>query len=111
MFLIFLSFNVESGVDQGSISGPILFNLYFERADLIVNLYGLGVHSYADDIQCYFSFDKDCSVDVVKNKIRAFLQDLKHWMTCNSLKLNESKTKVIEILSNHNLESRKISNL
>ena len=34
---------------------------------------------------------------MIKNKIRAFLQDLKHWMTCNFLKLNESKTKVIQI--------------
>ena len=35
--------------------------------------------------------------------------DLKHWMTCTFLKLNESKTKVIEILSNRNIESRIIS--
>ena len=48
---------------------------------------------------------------MIKNKIRAFLQDLKHWMTCNFLKLNESKTKVIEILSNRNIESRIISNI
>ena len=64
-----------------------------------------------DDMQCYFSFDKDFSVDMIKNKIRAFLQDLKHWMTCNLLKLNESKTKVIEILSNCNIESRIIYNV
>ena len=32
-------------------------------------------------------------------------------MTCNFLKLNESKTKVIEILSNRYVESRKISNI
>ena len=39
------------------------------------------------------------------------MQDLKHWMTCNFLKLNESKTKVIQILSNRNIESRIISNI
>ena len=32
-------------------------------------------------------------------------------MTCNFLKLNENKTKVIEILSNHNVESRIIFNI
>ena len=62
-------------------------------------------------MQRYFSFDKDFSVDMIKNKIRAFSADLKHWMTCNFLKLNESKTKVIEILSNRNVESRIISNI
>ena len=39
------------------------------------------------------------------------MQDLKYWMTCNFLKLNESKTKVIEILSYRNIESRAISNI
>ena len=91
--------DVKSGVPQGSILGPVLFNLYFKSAELIANSHGLFVHSYADDMQCYLSFDKDFSVDMIKHKIGAFLQDLKHWMTSNFLKLNESKTKVIEILS------------
>ena len=69
------------------------------------------MHSYADDMQGYFSFDKDFSVDIIKNKIRAFLQDLKHWMTCNFLEFNENKTKVIEILSNCNIESKILSNI
>ena len=103
--------DIKSSVPQGSILGPVLFNLYFKSAELIANSHGLFVHSYADDMQCYLSFDKDFSVDMIKNKIRAFLQDLKHWMTCNFLKLNESKTKVIEILSNRNIESRIISNI
>ena len=28
------------------------------------------MHSYADNVQCYFSFDRDSSVDMIKNKIR-----------------------------------------
>ena len=48
---------------------------------------------------------------MIKNKIGAYLPDLKHWMTCNFLKLSESKTKVIEILSNRSVESRIISNI
>ena len=39
------------------------------------------------------------------------MQDLKHWITCIFQKLNESKTKVIKILSNRNIESRIISNI
>ena len=29
------------------------------------------MRSYADDVQCYFSFDRDFSVDMIKNKILA----------------------------------------
>ena len=29
------------------------------------------MRSNADDVQCYFSFDRDSSVDMIKNKIRA----------------------------------------
>ena len=70
------------------------------------------MHSYADNMQCHFSFDRNSSLDMIKNKIRAFLHDLKHWMTCNFLNLNESmKIKVTEILSNGNVEFRITSNI
>ena len=63
-------------------------------------------------MQRYFSFDRDSSVQMFKNKIREFLQDyLKHLMTNNFLKPNESKTKLTEILSHPNFESRIISNI
>ena len=70
--------DVKSGVPQVSVLGPVLFKLYSKSAELVANSHGLFVHSYADDMQCYFSSDKDFSVDMIKNKIRAFLQDLKH---------------------------------
>ena len=71
--------DVKSVVPQGSILGPVLFNLYFKSDELIANLYSLRVHSYANDMQCFFSFNSDSSVNIIKNKIKAFLQDLKHW--------------------------------
>ena len=52
---------------------------------LIADSHCLCVHSYADDMQCFF-FDRHSSLDTIKNNIRTFLQDLKQWMSCNFLK-------------------------
>ena len=64
--------DVKSGVLQGSILGPVLFNLYFKSTELIANSQGLCVQSYADNMQCYFSFGKVFSVDMIKNKFEPF---------------------------------------
>ena len=69
------------------------------------------MHSYADSMHGYLSFDRDFPVEMIKNKIREFLQDVENWMTCNFPKLNKDKAKVIEILSNRNVETRIISDL
>ena len=57
-----------SGVLQGTILRPVLFNWRFKSAELIANWHGLGMHSYANDMECYISFDRDSFVDWLKIK-------------------------------------------
>ena len=97
---------VTSGVPQGSILGPVLFNLYFKDAKMIAKSHGFSVHLYADDMQCYFELGKNICIDFVSDKITSFLLALKNWMTGNYLKLNKNKTKVIELLpASHNVNA------
>ena len=97
-----LAIKLERTQPQVLFEGQSFFTYILKGLNyLLIHMVFVCIHMLIA-MQCYSFFDKDCSVDMIKNKIRAFLQDLKHWMTCNFLKLNESKTKVIEILSNCN---------
>ena len=82
------------GVPQGSILGPILFLLYIAEIENIAKMYGFKIHMYADDMQLYISFQR---IGVLENMghIEHCLRHIKHWMSKNFLKINESKTKLL----------------
>ena len=89
-----------SGVRQGSILVPVLFNLYFQESDLLAKSHDFNIHLYADDMQCYCGVDRNVSFDFLNDKIRSFTRDLMGWKCDNVLKLNEKKkTDIIEFSS------------
>ena len=85
---------LNCGVPQGSVLGPILFCLYIQEISAIINKYNLKFHIFADDVQIYTEFKTNLAGTYA---LKSCLEEIKSWTNENFLKLNESKTKFIEI--------------
>eukprot|EP00116_Pleurobrachia_bachei_P012322 sb/3472584/ len=85
------------GVPQGSLLGPILFLLYIEAVQDIVEPYGLRIKLYADDSQLYVSLVPTDSTgwSEAKVDIEECRAKVKRWMVGQWLKCNEAKTEFI----------------
>ena len=85
------------GVPQGSVLGPITFNMYTRPLEKIVKRHKLLYHKYADDMQVYGEFDPSSPADClrIKRQLEACLADIRIWMLKHMLKINDSKTELI----------------
>ena len=74
------------GVPQGSVLGPLLFNIFINDIFFLVN--ETEVCNYADDTTI-FACDSD--VNEVLHKLEADISRLSKWFVDNHMKLNDAK--------------------
>ena len=86
--------NLEFGVPQGSVMGPIMYTLYTTPLGALIRRHGIDFHMYADDTQIYVSMESS-QLPEEKRRLELCLEDVKSWMLSNKLKLNDDKTEII----------------
>ena len=92
--------NIEYGVPQGSILGPLLFIIYID--DIVKQLNRCSVQLYADDTVIYFSH-KD--VSTIESVLNSELQSVFTWLCNSKLSLNCDKT-VSMLFGSHKMLKR-----
>ena len=66
----------------------------------ILRRHNIQYHFYADDTQLYISFDVEDTKSAIST-MEACIKDVRLWMAKNFLRLNDSKTEILLIGSNH----------
>ena len=87
--------DVLFGVPQGSVLGPVLFNLYAKSLYDVISAAGFDTSGYADDSNARLSFSLKFQHSVITHHLPDLMDKITQWMNSFFLKINPDKTEII----------------
>ena len=87
--------DVLFGVPQGSVLGPVLFNLYARSLYNVICAAGFNTSGYADDSNARLTFSLTFQHSVITSHLPNLMDKITHWMNYYFLKINPDKTEII----------------
>ena len=83
------------GVPQGSVLGPVLFNIYIRNLPNFIQSFKFKTSNYADDTNTRLKFTLQFQYYNVTQLLPQLLKGIESWMNEHFLKLNPNKTEII----------------
>ena len=90
--------DVLFGVPQGSVLGPVLFNIYTRSLYNVIRKAGFSTSGYADDSNARLSFSLTFQHNVITQNLPNLMDKITLWMHQFFLKINPDKTEIILFL-------------
>ena len=107
------SLQLNQGVPQGSCLGLLVFTLYASKLFEVVKRHLPSVHAYADDTQLYLAFKPGCAsnTDDAIAAMERCVNEIRAWMLCDKLKINDGKTEFVIIGTRRQLSKVHVDSL
>ena len=83
------------GVPQGSVLGPILFNIYVRSLPLIFETCQFKSTAFADDSNGSKTFSLEFQFDILTKDVPKCMAEITHWMNLMFMKINPDKTEIV----------------